>query len=58
MDHPEQAWILTPWDSWEVNPFYHGPKVAHPEDAFEDAYEGEYEAQERSEAGQPSELDW
>lgn len=27
-----RAWILTPWDTWEANPFYHGPAVRHPED--------------------------
>jgi hypothetical protein len=31
-DHPERAWILTDYDSWERNPHYHGPSVPHPED--------------------------
>lgn len=31
-EHPEQAWILTPWDTWEKNPAYSGPPVRHPED--------------------------
>ncbi len=31
MDDPKRAWILTPWDSWEPNPHYAGPKVPHPE---------------------------
>jgi hypothetical protein len=31
-DHPERAWILTDFDTWERNPFYSGPKVPHPED--------------------------
>lgn len=31
-DHPELAWILTPFDTWEPNPAYRGPKVPHPED--------------------------
>jgi len=35
---PEQEWILTPWDTWEVNPHYTGPKGRHPED---DHYEEE-----------------
>ena len=30
-DRPECAWILTPWDSWEVNPYYTGEPVPHPE---------------------------
>lgn len=36
--HPEIAWISTPMDSWEANPFYIGPKVSHPEadDDFDD----------------------
>ena len=32
-DHPDRAWILTDFDTWERNPFYHGPAVPHPEDA-------------------------
>src|SRR5262245_6333315 len=28
---PERAWISTPLDSWERNPFYTGPEVPHPE---------------------------
>lgn len=36
-DSPGEAWILTPWDTWEPNPAYRGPKVRHPEDYdFED----------------------
>ena len=31
-DHPERAWILTDYDTWERNPHYHGPAVPHPED--------------------------
>lgn len=30
-DNPDQAWILTPFDVWQPNPFYQGPKVPHPE---------------------------
>ena len=30
-DHPEQAWVSTPFDSWERNPFYDGPPREHPE---------------------------
>ena len=25
------AWILSPLDTWEANPFYGGPRVPHPE---------------------------
>ena len=32
IDHPEQAWILTDYDTWEHNPHYQGPAVPHPED--------------------------
>jgi hypothetical protein len=31
-DHPDRAWILTDYDTWEQNPFYNGAKVRHPED--------------------------
>ena len=32
-DRPDQAWILSPFDTWESNPFYNGPAGApHPED--------------------------
>lgn len=27
-----REWILTPWDTWEHNPCYHGLKGPHPED--------------------------
>jgi hypothetical protein len=33
--NPDRAWILTPFDSWEKNPFYVGPPVKHPEDDSE-----------------------
>lgn len=29
---PDHAWILSDYDTWERNPFYHGPAVRHPED--------------------------
>jgi hypothetical protein len=38
MDDPDREWILTPWDSWERNPFYTGPRGRHPED---DDYDSE-----------------
>jgi hypothetical protein len=28
----EDAWILSPFDTWERNPFYSGPAQPHPED--------------------------
>lgn len=35
-EHPERPWILTPFDTWERNPFYDGSKgpfesIPHPE---------------------------
>jgi len=30
--NPERAWVLTDRDVWHANPYYHGPKVPHPED--------------------------
>ena len=31
IEYPDRAWILTHFDTWERNPFYHGPAVPHPE---------------------------
>ena len=31
-EDPKRAWILTPFDTWERNPYYKGPPVRHPED--------------------------
>ena len=33
-ERPEQPWILTGRDTWERNPFYHGPPVPDPESAI------------------------
>jgi hypothetical protein len=33
---PDRAWILSPLDTWERNPFYRGPPVRHPEDDRDD----------------------
>lgn len=33
---PDRAWILSPFDTWERNPFYRGPPVRHPEDDQDD----------------------
>ena len=30
-DRPKNPWILTPWDTWERNPYYSGPEAPHPE---------------------------
>jgi len=38
---PEQAWILTPWDTWERNPAYVGPPQPHPEDDYDGDEHGE-----------------
>lgn len=27
----DDQWILSPYDSWELNPFYSGPNQRHPE---------------------------
>jgi len=40
MDNPDKAWILSPYDSWERNPYYSGEPVPHPEDDWS-AYEGD-----------------
>lgn len=31
-DHPDVAWILSPYDTWNRNPYYTGEPVPHPED--------------------------
>lgn len=31
-ENPDHAWILSPFDTWERNPYYTGPPVRHPED--------------------------
>ena len=31
---PARAWVLTPYDTWEANPYYQGPPVRHPEDDY------------------------
>jgi len=38
-DNRDCAWILSPFDTWERNPFYEGPAVRHPEADCEDEYE-------------------
>lgn len=30
-DRPDLAYILSPYDTWETNPFYVGPRQPHPE---------------------------
>lgn len=30
-DNPDQAWIVTPLDTYERNPFYRGAPQPHPE---------------------------
>jgi hypothetical protein len=32
LDSPDQEWILSPYDVWERNPAYTGPRGPHPED--------------------------
>lgn len=32
MENPDSQWILSGYDVWEKNPFYHGPEQQHPED--------------------------
>jgi len=32
MDSPDRAWLLDPRDVRVANPYYHGPRVPHPED--------------------------
>lgn len=39
-ERKDDAWILSPFDTWEINPWYDGPSVPHPED--EDGQEEYY----------------
>lgn len=32
MEQQDSQWILTDYDVWERNPYYHGPEQQHPED--------------------------
>lgn len=32
MEQQDRQWILTDWDTWERNPYYHGEEQQHPED--------------------------
>lgn len=38
-EEPEKPWILSPFDTWERNPYYSGPPVPHPEDYDYDEYQ-------------------
>lgn len=55
-DAPDSAWILSPFDTWEKNPHYKGPKQPHPEDAIGmtaeeyDELLAEYEAEAETQA--------
>lgn len=31
-DRPDQEWVLSPFDTWERNPYYRGKPGPHPED--------------------------
>jgi len=31
---PDEAWLCSPYDSWESNPYYRGPAVPHPESPY------------------------
>ncbi len=31
-DNPDRQWLLSDYDTWELNPFYNGPDQGHPED--------------------------
>lgn len=33
-ENPERPWILTDYDVWIANPYYKGPPVPHPDDAY------------------------
>lgn len=33
---PQREWILSPYDTWEKNPFFTGKPGRHPEDDYDD----------------------
>lgn len=35
-ENPEVEYISTPYDTWELNPHYRGPKGRHPEDDYDE----------------------
>jgi hypothetical protein len=35
-ERPDTEWILTPWDTWQKNPFFTGTPGRHPEDDYHD----------------------
>jgi hypothetical protein len=37
-ERPDSEWILTPWDTWEKNPWYSGKPGRHPEDDYDENY--------------------
>jgi len=37
-EHPDEAWLLSDWDTWVSNPHYCGEPVPHP-DSRQDDYE-------------------
>ncbi len=44
------AWISSPFDTWEANPFFVGPRPPHPE-SDPDEIDAWYDAQEAKSAG-------
>lgn len=36
-ERPDRQWILSDFDTWERNPYYHGPEQQHPEDDHSEA---------------------
>ncbi len=40
-ENKDRQWILTPWDTWEQNPYYSGPPQRHPEADYDDEDHGD-----------------
>jgi hypothetical protein len=34
-ERTDSQWILSPYDTWERNPYYTGPDQGHPEDDYD-----------------------
>ena len=38
MDHPEQEWLLSDYDTWHHNPHYTGPATPRPDEEDWDVF--------------------
>lgn len=48
-ERKDQAWVLTPWDTWQRNHHYDGPPQRHPDAIEQEELAREYGMQPREE---------